>query len=144
MTSLPTELEVIFAREHLRMTAPRQAIFEAMQNSEVPLVVGDITKNCPQIDRVSVYRTLDLFVSLGIAEVVPMGWKQRYELTSPFKSHHHHLYCVQCHKLIDIHSKKLEQLVASIAKDSGFAPQEHKFEVSGLCEQCRRVFQEHS
>jgi Fe2+ or Zn2+ uptake regulation protein len=139
MTSLPNELEVIFAREQLRMTTPRQAIFEIMRASETPLVIADITKKCPQIDRVSVYRTLELFVRLGIAEVVPTGWKQRYELTSPFKSHHHHLYCTNCHQLTDIHSKKLEQVVASIAHESGFTPKEHKFEVSGLCQNCQNV-----
>src|ERR1700745_3587338 len=101
MTTLPTELEVIFAREHLRMTIPRMAVFDVMRSSDMPLMIGDIIKKCPQIDRVSIYRTLELFVQLGIAEVVPMGWKQRYELTSPFKSHHHHLYCVECHRLID-------------------------------------------
>jgi Fur family ferric uptake transcriptional regulator len=137
MATAPSELEVIFAREQLRMTEPRQAIFEIMRSSEVPLSISDITKKCSQIDRVSVYRTLELFVRLAIAEVVPTGWKQRYELTSPFKSHHHHLYCTSCGNLVDIHSKKLEQIVATIARDYDFAPSEHKFEVSGLCTACR-------
>jgi Fur family ferric uptake transcriptional regulator len=138
MTSVPNELEVIFAREQLRMTTPRQMVFEALRGSEMPLAIGDIIKKCPSIDRVSIYRTIELFSELGIVEVVPTGWKQRYELTSPFKSHHHHLYCTKCHKLIDIHSKRLEQLVASIAKESGFVAEEHKFEVSGLCNKCSK------
>jgi Fur family ferric uptake transcriptional regulator len=137
MSSLPSELEVIFAREGLRMTTPRAAIFKLMQASEAPLVISDITKKCAHIDRVSVYRTLELFVRLGIAEVVPMGWKQRYELTSPFQSHHHHLYCTHCGTMIDVHSKKLEQVVAAIAREYNFAPSEHKFEVSGICQNCQ-------
>ncbi len=139
MTSVPSELEVIFARNQLRMTTPRQAVFEAMRASEMPLSIGDITKKCPDVDRVSIYRTIELFVSLAIAEAVPLGWKQRYELTSPFQSHHHHLYCTSCGALVDIHSKKLEQLVASIARDYDFTPAEHKFEVSGLCEKCQKT-----
>ncbi len=138
MSTVPSELEVIFAREQLRMTQPRQTIFEIMRASEVPLSIGDITKKCSQIDRVSVYRTLELFVRLDIAEVVPTGWKQRYELTSPFKSHHHHLYCTSCGALVDIHSKRLEQIVATIARDHEFTPSEHKFEVSGLCKSCQK------
>jgi Fur family ferric uptake transcriptional regulator len=138
MTSVYTELEVIFARKSLRMTTPRQLVFESLRGSEMPLAIGDIIKKCPSIDRVSIYRTIELFGELGIVEVVPTGWKQRYELTSPFKSHHHHLYCTNCHKLIDIHSKRLEQLVASIAKESGFIADEHKFEVSGLCNKCSK------
>lgn len=99
-------------------------------------MIRDIIVACPGVDRVSIYRTLDLFASLNVAEIVPLGWKQRYELTSPFKPHHHHLYCVNCGMLIDIHSQKLEQLVAAIAREHEFAPSEHKFEISGLCSHC--------
>lgn len=131
------ELEVIFAKHQLRMTKPRQKVFEILHNSTIPLSVGAIAKRCPEIDRVSIYRTIDLFVSLTIAEAVPLGWKQRYELTSPFMAHHHHLYCTGCGLLVDIHSKKLELLVAALAKDYDFATSEHKFEVSGLCKSCQ-------
>ena len=139
MTSVPPELEVIFAREQLRMTTPRQAVFDAMRSSDMPISIADIAKKCPSTDRVSIYRNIELFVKLGIAEAVPVGWKQRYELTSPFKSHHHHLYCTNCGTLVDIHSKKLEQLVAAIARDYDFTPAEHKFEVSGLCKICQNM-----
>lgn len=131
------ELETIFARQQLRLTRPRQEVFNILQESNVPLSAPAIAKQCPDIDRVSVYRTLELFTSLDIATVVPVGWKQRYELTSPFKPHHHHLSCTNCGALIDVHSKKLEQLVAAIARDYGFTAAEHKFEVSGLCSNCQ-------
>jgi Fur family transcriptional regulator, ferric uptake regulator len=133
------ELEVLFAREHLRMTTPRQAVFTAMHDSGLPLSIAAITKQCANVDRVSIYRTIELFVRLGIVETVPVGWKQRYELTSPFKPHHHHLYCTRCHALIDVHSKKLEQLIAALAKEYDFTPNEHKFEVSGYCKQCSNI-----
>jgi len=137
MTSIPTELEFIFARESLRMTTPRMAVFETMQSAETPLSIGDIVRKCPAIDRVSIYRTIDLFITLDIAEVVTVGWKKQYELTSPFLSHHHHLFCTNCGSLIDIHSKKLEQAIAAVARDYDFTPSEHKFEVSGLCKKCQ-------
>jgi Fur family ferric uptake transcriptional regulator len=130
------DLEVLFADRQLRLTTPRRKVFEILHESETPLQIGEIIKNCPDIDRVSIYRTLELFTKLGITDIVPLGWKQRYELTSPFKPHHHHLYCTNCGKLIDVHSQKLEQVVAAIARDYNFSPTEHKFEVSGLCKEC--------
>lgn len=139
MPAVSSELEVIFATHHLRLTKPRQVVFAALKAAQAPLAIGDIVKLCPQIDRVSIYRTLDVFVKLGIAEAVPVGWKQRYELTSPFQAHHHHLYCTNCGKLVDIHSKKLELVIASIARDYDFTPREHTFEVSGLCQKCSRT-----
>ncbi len=132
------ELEVIFAKQQLRMTTPRRKVFDVLHDSTVPLSVAALANRCANVDRVSIYRTIELFVELGIAEAVPLGWKQRYELTSPFKAHHHHLYCTNCNSLTDIHSKKLEQLVAAIARDYQFTPIEHKFEVSGLCHVCNK------
>lgn len=137
MATVPAELDALFTREQLRMTTPRQTVFETLRASEMPLSIGDLTKKCPSVDRGSIYRTIELFVSLNIAEAVPVGWKQRYELTSPFKSHHHHLYCTACGKLTDIHSKKLEELVSIIAGEYDFNPTQHKFEVSGLCRNCQ-------
>jgi Fe2+ or Zn2+ uptake regulation protein len=135
------QLEVIFAEKQLRLTTPRQTVFDVMHASDTPLSIKDIAGKASGVDRVSVYRTIELFIKLGIAEAVPLGWKQRYELTSPFKAHHHHLYCTKCSKLIDIHSQKLELIVAHIAKEYGFKPNEHKFEVSGLCEKCQSAAQ---
>lgn len=138
MNTVNSELEVIFAREALRLTTPRKQVFEAMRSAEKPISISQITQKCPQVDRVSIYRTINLFIQLDIVEIVHVGWKKRYELTSLFKAHHHHLYCANCKALIDIHSKKLELLVASIAREYKFSPQEHKFEVSGLCRKCNR------
>lgn len=132
-----SELETLFAQKGLRLTQPRRTLFDALYNSRQPLLISQLIKAHPSVDRVSIYRTLELFIQLGIAEVIPMGWKQRYELTSPFKPHHHHLYCTGCGKLIDLHSHKLELLVAAIAREHGFVPNEHKFEVSGLCAECQ-------
>jgi len=131
------ELEVIFAREQLRLTKPRQVIFDVMHAAGAPLSIAAIAQLCPTIDRTSVYRTLELFVQLNIAEAVPHGWKQQYELTSPFKSHHHHLSCTNCGKIIDIHSKKFELLIANIAQENQFSAQDHTLEVRGLCSNCR-------
>jgi Fur family transcriptional regulator, ferric uptake regulator len=130
------ELETLFARENLRLTNPRRAVFNTLYTSKHPMMIGEIIKICPNTDRVSIYRTLELFIKLSIAEVVPMGWKQRYELTSPFRPHHHHLYCTNCGALTDIHSQKLELLVAAVAKEYEFTPIEHKFEISGICKKC--------
>lgn len=135
------ELETVFAKEGYRLTSPRRAVFDVLHSSESPLAIAAIIKACPDVDRVSIYRTLALFTRLGITEIIPFGWKQRYELTSPFKPHHHHLYCTNCGILIDIHSQKLEQVVAAIAREQDFQPAAHKFEITGLCRQCQTYTQ---
>lgn len=108
-----------------------------MKKHEEPMTASSIAGLCKKIDRTSVYRTLELFTQLGIAHEVPMGWKQRYELASPFKSHHHHLSCNGCGKLVDIHSPQLERTMARIASEHGFTVDSHTFEIRGLCSECR-------
>lgn len=130
------ELEVIFAKQQLRLTRPRQVIFDVMHSNDTPLSIAALAQLCPSVERTSVYRTVELFVQLGIAEAVPHGWKQQYELTSPFKSHHHHLSCTTCGRIIDIHSKKFELLIASIAQQNDFIARDHTLEVRGLCSRC--------
>ena len=131
------EFEDIFARNHLRLTTPRRAVFAALKQSDEPLAMSALIRLYNGTDRTSVYRTIDLFVRLGIAQTVQMGWKQRYELTGPFKSHHHHLSCSKCGKLVDVHSSKIEDIVATVAHEHGFTMSDHTFEIRGLCDSCR-------
>ena len=135
--TMDREIIALFANSELRLTRPRQVIFDVMHQANAPLTITTIAQLCPSIERTSVYRTLGLFVQLGIAEIVPLGWKQQYELTSPFRVHHHHLSCTKCGNVIDIHSKKFELLIASIAKQNNFTAQDHTLEVRGLCVNCR-------
>ena len=133
---MENELEVLFAKEGLRLTSARKEVFRLLYRSEKPLSIASIAKALSGIDRVSVYRTIELFQNLGIVNPVPLGWKQLYELTSPFKAHHHHLSCIKCGKLVDVHSKKFEQLVASVAREHNFTAHDHTFEIKGLCSDC--------
>lgn len=134
---MESELEAIFARNGVRLTNPRKVIFRALHETNTPLSASMIAKQCESIDRVSVYRSLELFIRLGIARNVPIGWKQRYELTDPFKSHHHHLSCISCGCLIDVRSLKFEQLVNAVVAEYDFVASDHTFEVRGHCKKCR-------
>lgn len=137
MSNSLDQFEAICVREGLRITQPRRTIFDALQRTDSPLSASTLSVICPTVDKASIYRTLELFVDLRIAIVVPLGWKQRYELTSPFKTHHHHLHCTKCNAIIDIRSQKIEQLIADITAHYAFTPTNHHFEVNGLCKNCQ-------
>lgn len=130
------ELLAILSSNKLRITSPRRAVFSALASANKPLSVQEAIALSPAIDRVSVYRTLDLFQALRIVEIVTLGWKKRYELASPFKSHHHHLHCERCGETIKVSSEKLEQFMHSLAAEQGFHSTSHSLEISGLCKTC--------
>jgi Fe2+/Zn2+ uptake regulation proteins len=135
-------LSEIFEQHGLRLTKPRQQIFDILKNSEIPLTVGDIAKNYKNINRTSIYRTLIIFDRLKIINTIYIGWKNYYELAEPFIPHHHHLYCINCQNAEPIQPKELEKLVDYIGKKYNFIVTKHHFELEGICEKCRHIIEE--
>lgn len=131
------ELTTVLSAHKLRVTKARQTVFRALSSANKPLYIHDIIALCPNIDRVSVYRIIDLFHRLHIMDIIYVGWKKQYELTTPFKAHHHHLYCKNCGKTVEINSSKLESFIDELSREYSFYGTSHKFEVSGLCSLCQ-------
>lgn len=131
-----SELNEVLLREDLRSTKPRLQIFNTLKSLNRPMSIMDIVNVCPDIDKVSVYRTIDLFVKLRIVSTIPHGWKHLYELAAPFNPHHHHLICEKCGNLTEIHSERLESIIANLTDEYGFKTSGHHFEITGLCREC--------
>ena len=124
-------------RSHnLRSTLPRKTVFDVLATAEKPLSMRDLVKQCPSIDRVTLYRTLNTFMQAGIVRVVPVGWKRMYELTESFAPHHHHMICTQCGTVIDIMSPEIEAYITRAAEHAGFIEQTHVIEIHGRCVSC--------
>jgi Fur family transcriptional regulator, ferric uptake regulator len=131
------QLEQLFQAHHLRLTSPRRSVFRTLEQAHAPLFIHDIIKSCDDCDRTSIYRTLETFIKLGIVEIIPTGWKQRYELSDLFRAHHHHLQCVRCGELISIDTPKLEASIKAIADDHGYQLTSHHIELHGICKKCQ-------
>lgn len=132
------DYHALLRRHHLRNTTPRRTVFAVLLNADKPQAISDLVRTCPEIDRTTIYRTLETFTNINVVQIVPIGWKQRYELTSPFRAHHHHLQCTQCHQVIDITSAPVEAFIRTIAAQHDFAVEHHTFEITGTCAQCQR------
>lgn len=132
------QLEHLLRSSGNRLTAPRQAVFEALKNAAEPLALAQLQAACPQANRTSIYRTLELFASLGVIDIVHIGWKKRYELSDPFRPHHHHLQCTRCGQLVELKTPQLEHLIDQIATEHGYHITGHNFELSGICKTCQK------
>lgn len=123
-----------------RVTAARANTFRLLISPE-PQTVGEILARAKGVvDRVSVYRNLKLFEKLGIVHRIYIGWKYKLELSEKFMTHHHHLSCLDCGKIIDIDVERdIGKLVENIAGELGFTPRRHQFEVDGYCKECKNT-----
>lgn len=104
---------------------------------DTSLFIHQIVNLCPLSNRTSVYRTLNLFATLGIIETITSGWKSRYELAGPFKPHHHHLHCTACRQLIQLDIPILEETIKSFADSHEYMLTGHHIELTGLCKKCQ-------
>lgn len=131
-------LKDILSRNGYRMTAAREATFKLLVHPEPQSIHEILLKTNGAVDRVSVYRNIELFEKLGIVHRIYMGWKYKLELSDEFIAHHHHLSCLKCGTVIDIEDEKhIDEFINRIAGRSGFLPRRHQFEVDGYCQDCR-------
>jgi len=97
-----------------------------------------LRKKHPGIGYATVYRTLKLFAACGIAEERNFGDGQtRYE-SSTAEEHHDHLICRSCGTIIEFEDPRIEELQDEVAQRHGFAIENHRLELYGLCRKCLR------
>jgi len=99
---------------------------------------GLVKKSYPGIGYATVYRTLKLLARAGMAEERRFedGFT-RYEYNAA-QGHHDHLICTQCGAIIEFENTQIEELQQDVARKNKFLVQNHKLELYGLCEECRR------
>lgn len=118
------------------VTKSRSKVFLHLLNTG-PVSVGQLSKHLSaDLDRATVYRTIELFERLGIVNRIWHGFKTQIELSEIFTPHHHHAVCQNCGKTIDIAHQELEALLAKIAKERNFITVNHSVELSGYCPNC--------
>ena len=117
------------------VTAVRQAIFALLISPE-PQSIGEIIAK-GSVDRVSVYRNIELFEKLDIVHRIYVGWKYKLELSDKYIAHHHHLSCLSCGRIIDIEDEEhIDHFITEISLKFGFEPRHHQFEIDGYCRDC--------
>ncbi len=127
----------ILSNNGYKVTKARELTFNLLVNPEPQSMNEVIKKSNKKIDRVSIYRNIDLFEKLGIAHRVYTGWKYKIELSDVFIAHHHHLICISCGKIIDIEDEKhIDDFIKNVSSKVGFKPRRHTFEVDGYCKNC--------
>ncbi len=92
----------------------------------------------PDISFSTVYRTLKLLERAGLAVCRRfMDGIMKFEPVHP-REHHDHLICIKCGKIMEFRSEKIEDLQKEIARAYKFELLNHRLELYGYCNKCRR------
>lgn len=131
-----------YLRDHnLPVTQQREEVAAAVFFAGAHLSVGDIERALRQrglrIGKATVYRTLALLATAGLVEEHDFGEGfKRYEPLAA-QSHHEHLICLSCGKVVEFSSDRLERMKALIAEEHGFRHHHHRLEIYGFCRDCQ-------
>jgi len=102
----------IITSDDYRLTDARKATIRLLVSSKPQAIAEILTKaKAANVDRVSVYRNIELFEKLGIVHRLYVGWKYKLEIIYEF--------------------------IGSDASKVGFVPRRHIFEVDGYYKDCK-------
>jgi Fur family transcriptional regulator, ferric uptake regulator len=87
--------------------------------------------------RASVYRTLNLLCECGLVEKVGKTEQGTIYEQNVDRKHHDHMVCVQCGKIIEFYSEKIEKMQEKICRELDFKGKNHTLEIRGYCRQCQ-------
>lgn len=127
---------------HLPVTRQRDAIAEIVFGSDDHLSVEAIERRLKErgerVGTATVYRTLDVLVESGFVRAHDFGEGfKRYEAV-PSQTHHEHLICLRCGKVVEFGNERLERMLPIIADEHAFQHQRHRVEIYGICRDCRQ------
>lgn len=121
-----------------RLTPQRTLVWDVLRASGEHLSAEEICcriqGDFPNINSSTVYRTLDLLVSLGLVRETRLGPARRFfEVEEEVP--HHHLVCDICGQVVHAHDEDLPGLASALEVSHGF----HVREVTlfGVCGDCR-------
>src|SRR5580765_4462656 len=141
LTRFRALLSTHMAKKGLRSTDQRRLIVETFFKSpnhvSIEELLAQVRSQDPKVGYATVYRTLKLLTECGVAFERRFGdGLARYELADE-ASHHDHLICTSCAKIIEFEEPKIEELQEKIAARYGFELLTHKHEMYGTCAQCQ-------
>jgi len=125
-----TEWEQSLTDAGCRVTAPRRAVMQVLQEARVPLLPQDILtqgrREHGKLVLVTVYRTLALLEQLNLVRRVHRkDGCHGYLLASP--GHRHALICQGCGEIAWVEAK------------TGYQVADHLLQLFGLCPDCRET-----
>jgi Fe2+ or Zn2+ uptake regulation protein len=129
----------LFRQNGLKITPQRRVIFELLAKDGSHPTAEEIYQRVlsvmPEVSRTTIYNTLRELVTLGELTAVedPSESGTRYDTNS---SHHHHLFCMRCHALMDI-SRDFAGLQLPPEEAAGYRIVKSQVTFYGICPECQ-------
>ncbi|HZQ93224.1 MAG TPA: transcriptional repressor [Terriglobales bacterium] len=143
-TESPGALLGELVRRGVRMTRQRRAILAVIETAQKHLDASQLLRRArrlnPNVDRVTVYRTLGLLKRHGLIDELDLmhvkGEGHYYE--RKIGRDHLHMTCLRCGAVAEFESTLFRKLTRSVETECGFHVVVARLEIGGYCSQCRK------
>lgn len=130
----------ILKKNGYKNTPQRKILLDVICKLKRPYKANEIfnmvSEIMPDINFSTVYRNLELFLSLNIINKISLDESFNYYELSTGK-HRHHIICKLCGKVKEIELCPFKEMEIKELEKLGFEPKEHKFEIYGICSKCK-------
>ncbi len=127
------------AKNGLKLTRQRELILETFLDKDhvtAEDLYREINRRDARVGLATVYRTLNILCQCGLAQQRHFGDARTLYDNVSNKSHHDHLICTDCGKIVEFENPAIERLQELVAKKNRFSIYSHKLELYGLCARC--------
>ena len=146
------QIRAAFQETSQRNTRPRRLIEERLielADSGADFTIDDLWQMLRQDDtrmgRATVYRAVEMLFGMGLLDRIEFAdGTHHYRVCGG--THHHHLTCTQCHRVVEVHICLPVDQFASVGKQTDFTIEGHSITLFGRCPSCRMCqerFQHH-
>lgn len=138
---LQQKLDHYLADKNLKQTKQRQIVITGFLELEGHISAEElhdyIRRLGHNIGLATIYRTLNLLKDAGIADQKQFAdGKSVFELLAP-DSHHDHLICLSCRKIVEFENEEIERLQKKVAEQFKFKLESHCLDLFGYCQACQ-------
>lgn len=123
-----------------RLTPQRNLIWEVLRDAGRHLTAEEVTaevrRTLPDVNVSTVYRTLELLVSLDLVVETHLEGSACYYEVSPEPTHHHFV-CTRCGAVGHFSDELLAPVHAELGHRQAFDVEQIRVTAFGLCRECR-------
>jgi Fur family ferric uptake transcriptional regulator len=113
-------------------------IFSQHNHFDADQLIDDVKGQDFRASRATVYRTLTKLVDAGMLRRLEVGTRTFYEHDYGYPQHEH-LYCQQCHEMIEFQHAAIQSIIDDVCRQNGFRSNGHSLIVRGVCAACNRA-----
>lgn len=128
-----------FRDRRLRLSRPRFLVYQELTKAVSPLsprkLYHCLLKKHRKIGLTSIYRSLELFESLGMVFKIINGSSVNHKLCE-LEDHHHHIVCRACGNVVELNFCDISDWSKKVTESTGYQVTDHQLKFYGFCKEC--------